>query len=135
MENLDLTSFNNALASLDEVIKVYNEDKTNKIVRDSLIQRFEYTYSIALKMMKRYFKLSAFVDENLDAMTFNEMIRTANKMGLLLSNLEVWDNYRLKRNLTSHTYDEETAKTVVSIIEDFYKDAEFLLNKLTENLS
>ena len=37
--------------------------------------------------------------------------------------------------MTSHTYDEETAKTVVSIIEAFYKDAEFLLNKLEENLS
>ena len=135
MEQLDLTSYKNALASLDEVIKVYNSDRENKITRDSLIQRFEYTYSLALKMMKRYFKISAFENDNIEGMTFNEMIRTANKMGLLLSNLEVWNNYRMKRNMTSHTYDESTAQTVVSIIEDFYKDAEFLLNKLEENLS
>lgn len=135
MEQLDLTSYKNALVSLDEVIEVHNKDNTNKIVRDSLIQRFEYTYSLALKMMKRYFKISAFENDNIEGMTFNEMIRTANKMGLLLSNLEVWNNYRMKRNMTSHTYDESTAQTVVSIIEDFYKDAEFLLNKLTEKLS
>lgn len=135
MKTLDLTSFNNALKSLNEVIQVYNKDKTNKIVRDSLIQRFEYTYSISLKMMKRYFSLSAFANDNIDGMTFNEMIRTANKMGLLFSNLEVWDNYRQKRNLTSHTYDEETAQTVVAVIEDFYKDSEFLYNKLNEKLS
>lgn len=135
MEQLDLTSYKNVLASLDEVIKVYNSDRENKITRDSLIQRFEYTYSLALKMMKRYFKISAFENDNIEGMTFNEMIRTANKMGLLLSNLEVWNNYRMKRNMTSHTYDEEIAKTVVSIIEAFYKDAEFLLNKLEENLS
>lgn len=135
MEQLDLTSYKNALASLDEVIKVYNSDRENKITRDSLIQRFEYTYSLALKMMKRYFKISAFENDNIEGMTFNEMIRTANKMGLLLSNLEVWNNFRMKRNMTSHTYDESTAQTVVSIIEDFYKDAEFLLNKLEENLS
>lgn len=134
MEKLDLTSFQNILISLDEVIKVYNSNRENKITRDSLIQRFEYTYSLALKMMKGYFKLTAFIEDNLDAMTFNEMIRTANKMGLLLSNLEVWNDYRIKRNMTSHTYDEATAQLVVSIIENFYKDAEFLLNKLTEKL-
>ena len=63
MEQLDLTSYKNALASLDEVIKVYNSDRENKITRDSLIQRFEYTYSLALKMMKRYFKISAFEND------------------------------------------------------------------------
>ena len=63
-------------------------------------------------------------------MTFNEMIRLANKMGLLRSNLEKWDNYRQKRNLTSHTYDEKIARDVVSIIEDFALEAKFLLEKL-----
>ena len=67
-------------------------------------------------MIKRYFALSAFEKENLDSMTFNEMIRTANRMGLLLSNLETWNNYRMKRNMTSHTHDENIAQDVVSII-------------------
>lgn len=56
-------------------------------------------------------------------------------MGLLQSNLEVWNDYRIKRNMTSNAYNEETAQTVVLIIENFYKDAEFLLNKLKANLS
>ena len=60
------------------------------------------------------------------------MIRNANKMGLLLSNLEKWDIYRQKRNLTSHTYVEKTANEVVSIIEDFSKEVEYLINKLEE---
>ena len=55
MERLDLTPFENALNSLKEVIEVYNSDETNLITRDSMIQRFEYTYSIALKMIKRFF--------------------------------------------------------------------------------
>ncbi len=134
MEIIDLTSFEKALASLFEVIKVYNSDKANLITRDSMIQRFEYTYSISLKMMKRYLANGAFVFENIDGMTFNEMIRQANKMGLLRSNLEIWDNYRQKRSLTSHTYDEKIAQDVVSIIEDFALEAKYLLEKLKEKL-
>ena len=134
MDNIDLTSFEKALASLFEVIKIYNCDKTDLITRDSMIQRFEYTYSISLKMIKRYLSSGAFVFENIDGMTFNEMIRHANKMGILRSNLEKWDNFRQKRNLTSYTYDEKIAQDVVSIIEDFALEAKFLLGKLKEKL-
>ena len=98
-------------------------------------QIFEYTYSLALKMLKRYFALSAFASENIEGMTFNEMVRTANKMGLLRSNLETWDVFRQKRNATSHTYNEKAAFEVVSVIEDFTKEIEFLLNKLKGSLS
>lgn len=134
MEKLDVTSFENALNSLEEVIEVYNSDETNLITRDSMIQRFEYTYSIALKMIKRFFSQGAFV-ENLDGMTFNEMVRQANKMSLLKSNLETWTLFREKRNLTSHTYDEKIANDVVKIIPLFCEEAKFLLNKLKERLS
>ena len=61
MEIIDLTSFEKALVSLFEVIKVYNSDKANLITRDSMIQRFEYTYLISLKMIKRYLAGEAFV--------------------------------------------------------------------------
>ena len=134
MEKLDVTSFENALNSLIEVIKVYNSDETNLIIRDSMIQRFEYTYSIALKMIKRFFSYGAFV-ENVDSMTFNEMVRQANKMDLLKSNLENWTIFREKRNLTLHTYDEKIAKEVVKIIPLFCEEAQFLLSKLKERLS
>lgn len=82
MTTLDISAFKKVLASLFEVIEVYNKDKSNLITRDSMIQRFKYTYSLALKMIKRYFANGAFVFENLDGMTFNEMIRQANKMNL-----------------------------------------------------
>ncbi len=134
METLDLTTLKKAIDSLFEVIEVYRKDKKNLITRDSMIQRFEYTYSISLKMIKRYFKTGAFIFDNIESMTFNEMIRQANKMGLLKTDLEKWDNYRQKRNLTSHTYDETIAIEVVSIIEDFADEAKFLYNKLKEKV-
>jgi len=134
MEKLDLSSFENALKSLAQVIEICNYNPTNLITRDSMIQRFKYTYSLALKMIKRFFSLGAFV-ENIEGMTFNEMIRQANKMELLNSNLETWTDFRQKRNLTPHTYNENVARDVVKIIPTFKDEAEFLLNKLKERLS
>lgn len=130
MENIDLTSLRNAIQSLGEVLELYTKTPDNKIYRDSMIQRFEYTYSLTLKMIKRFFKNSAFVIENIDAMTFNEMIRRANILGLLPSNVIVWDKFRQMRNLTSHTYDEELAIKVVSIIPEFYNEVKNFLNSL-----
>lgn len=55
-------------------------------------------------------------------------------MGLLLSNLEKWTDYRQKRNQTSHTYEETIANSVVSFVADFQKDAEYLLNELKKRV-
>lgn len=99
-----------------------------------MIQRFEYNYSLALKTIKRYFKNSAFVFDDIESMSFKEMIRNANKMNLLLTDLEKWDIYRQKRNLTSHTYDEKTALEVVSVIKDFSKEIAYLIKQIEEKI-
>lgn len=132
MEKLDITSFENALNSLIEVLVVYEKEPNNIIVRDATIQRFEYTYSLALKMLSRFINKES--KEITHTMTFNQLIRTANQFGLLKSNLEIWDDYRQKRNSTSHTYDEAIALEVMSIVPNFKDDAEFLLSKLKELL-
>ncbi len=128
MENLDTTSFEKAINSLNSIINRYKRDNFDVDIRDAVIQRFEYTYSLAVKMMTRYINLVS-PSEQTD-MTFNEIIRKANRLGILKTDLNMWTFYRQKRNMTSHTYDEATANEVVSIIEDFKDEAEYLLNKL-----
>ena len=132
MEKLDVTSFENALKSLIDILVMYDKNPDDIVVRDATIQRFEYTYSIALKMLSRFINKES--KEITHTMTFNQLIRTANQFGLLKSNLEIWDNYRQKRNSTSHTYDEKIALDVMAIIPMFKDDAEFLLYKLKELL-
>lgn len=132
MERLDTTSFEKALNSLIEILVRYNKEPNDVIVRDATIQRFEYTYSLALKMISRFINKES--KEITHTMTFNQLIRTANQFGLLKSNLEIWDDYRQKRNSTSHTYDEAIALEVMSIVPAFRDDAIFLLNKLKELL-
>ncbi len=132
MKIIDLTPFENALKTLDEIIIRYDRESYDNAIRDAVIQRFEYTYSLAVKMMMRY--LQQELPDLPDTLTFNEIIRKANQMGLLLNNLEKWTDYRHKRNLTSHTYEESIANTVVSVVKDFQKDAEFLLNELKKRV-
>lgn len=129
---LDLSVFEKALNSLKAIIIRYKTNTADDAIRDSVIQRFEYTYSLAIKMIKRYLEITSEESEEIDHFTFNQLIRTANEKGLLLGNLENWDEYRKKRNMTSHTYDEKKALEVVSIVDDFIKEADFLLNKLVE---
>ena len=130
MTNLDLTALENSLKRLGEVMERYRKDTSDDAIRDSVIQRFEFTYSITLKILRKYFIERAFVVEDINQMSFNDMIRTANQMALLKSNLEIWSEFREMRNMTSHTYDETVALKVVSIIPNFYEEVKFLLNKL-----
>ena len=132
MGKLDLTSFENVLKSLVDILTMYDKNPDDIVIRDATIQRFEYTYSLALKMLSRFINKES--KEITHTMTFNQLIRTANQFGLLKSNLEIWDDYRQKRNSTSHTYDEAVAIKVMSIIPSFKDDAQFLLNKLKELL-
>ena len=130
MTNLDFTALENTINRLGEVLKRYEREKTDDVVRDSVIQRFEFTYSIALKTLRKYFIERAFVIDDVNNLSFNEMIRIASKLNLIKSDLEKWTQYRTMRNLTSHTYDEEIALKVVGIVPDFYKEISFLLAKM-----
>lgn len=129
---IDLTPFEKALKTLDEIIIRYEKEKNDDAIRDAVIQRFEYTYSLSIKMLTRFLQSQAI--DLPDTLTFNEIIRKANQLGLLLSNLEKWTDYRQKRNMTSHTYEESIAQSVVSVVYDFQKDATFLLNELKKRI-
>lgn len=129
----NIIALENAEKRLQEMLARYNKEHEDEAVRDSVIQRFEFTYSIALKTLRKYFIERAFVLEEVNQMSFNEMIRTASQLNLLVSNLEKWTVYREMRNMTSYTYDEEIALQVVSIIPDFSKEIAYLITRLKES--
>ena len=132
METIDISSFEKVLSSLEAILIRYEKENFDIDIRDAVIQRFEYTYSLAIKMVTRFLNLQS--NENLPQMTFNEIIRQANQFGLLQSNLIKWTEYRQKRNATSHTYDENVAKEVMAVISEFKQEAEFLLKQLKERI-
>lgn len=126
---MNISALQNALKSLKDAYSEYNKTQ-NEYVRDSVIQRFEYTYALAVKFIQRYIELNIPNQEDLSTLTFNQLIRQANEMGILLNDLEQWIIYRQKRNITSHTYNIEKAKEVISIVGKFIEEIEYLITKL-----
>jgi len=127
---LDLTPLANAVERLAEGLAEYQENPSHTMIRDGLVQRFEFTYEISHKMLKRYLALTLASPAEFDAMPFGDLIRTGNEQGLLLGNWPNWKRYREMRSKTSHTYDEGIALQVVAGIPDFLAEARYLLEQL-----
>ena len=130
-----ISALENAHKRLCDVLKIFVENENDDIVRDSVIQRFEFTYSIALKTLKKYFEGVAFVMEDVQQMTFNQVIRVANQLDLLHFELDKWTEFRQMRNLTSHTYDEEVARKDVAVVPDFCEEVGYLLKQLRSKIN
>ncbi len=129
---LDLSALKKAIDSLNRSLEKLKTMPEDEFIRDSCIQRFEYTYELCGKFLRRYLETSEPSADVIEQMSFPTLIRTANERGLLLNDWSVWIGYRDKRNITSHTYDEEKADAVIQVIPDFYAEARYLLSHLEE---
>lgn len=127
---LDFSSFANALASLQRVLVRSASVPEDDDLRDACIQRFEYTYELAFKMLKRQLEQELPSSEELDHLPFKEIIRIGAERGLIAVP-ERWFAYRDKRNITFRTYDEAKAREVYAVLADFAADAAELLARLT----
>ena len=125
-------SLNKALITLKEAWLEFQKNTENTFVRDSVIQRFEYTFEMAHKILRRFLAETETNRAEISQMYFNELIRLGCKRNLLLNDLETWDKYRKLRNLTSHDYDEFNTDNIILIIPTFIEDIEYELAKINE---
>lgn len=108
---LDLSSFRKALASLARAIARSQQSLHDEELRDAVIQRFEFTFELAWKTMKRQLEQEVAEPASVDRLGFHDLLREAAERGLL-ADVEGWMEYRRQRNITAHTYDEDKAKSV-----------------------
>ena len=121
-----------AHASLVEAVAIRKARPDDKLVRDAVIQRFEYTYELAWKAIKRF--LETVQGENdVDQWSRRDLFRVAAEQGLV-TDPRPWFTYNLMRNLSS-TYHEETAERVVSVTADFSHDCEQLIAALRARIT
>ncbi|MGF1616022.1 MAG: nucleotidyltransferase substrate binding protein [Gammaproteobacteria bacterium] len=132
---IDIRSFEKAIARLDEGLARYWQDTSDTQICDGLIQRFEFTYELAHKTLKRYLESVSPTPGQYDTMPFADLIRSANEQGLLLGDWPKWKSYREMRSKTSHTYDEDIAVQVVAGLPDFLAEATYLRDQLRKRLS
>ncbi|MFA5800333.1 MAG: nucleotidyltransferase substrate binding protein [Candidatus Peribacteraceae bacterium] len=129
MSVLDLTPLKNALKQLGEGLTASTSAPKNEVIRDGVIQRFEYSHELALKFIKRI--LETRHGDAVDQMSYNDLLRTAAERGYI-QNVEEWMEYRKARNLTSHTYDASIAALVFSSAGPFLSNATILLERLEQ---
>lgn len=127
---LDVSSFEKALAQLAQGLNSFDSHPHDELLRDGVIQRFEYCYELAHKMLKRYLEKTEASGDAVDALSFPDLVRLGFERGLLAQSFDVWQLYRTARNTTSHGYDAHKAAEVFAIIPQFLVDAEFFLAQL-----
>lgn len=81
---------------------------------DATIQRFEFTFELALRLMKAVLEY-----EGIETTSPRSSIREAWKQHLI-NDAEKWLDMQVKRNLSSHTYNEETAQDIYLHIKEDY---------------
>ncbi|MGH7989140.1 MAG: nucleotidyltransferase substrate binding protein [Limisphaerales bacterium] len=123
---LVLTPFEKALETLEQIVVRPVDD----IVRDATIQRFEYTYELAWKMIKRHLDWSGYSDTA--SLSKRDLFREAAKTKLI-ANADAWFDYHQARNETSHTYELKTAEEVYEAAVKFAPDARALLTELKKH--
>lgn len=101
------------------------------LLRDGVIQRFEYTFELAIKTLERFLKEISISESELITVTYNDLIRMGAEK-LLIRNPEKWFIFRQARNKTSHAYSSIVANEVFEVIPDFITETEDLLSKLQE---
>jgi nucleotidyltransferase substrate binding protein (TIGR01987 family) len=127
---LDITSFANAVRRLREDLVRYERDATDEQIRDGLIQRFEFTYELSHKVLRRFLKEIAASPDEIDRLPFADLIRTGSAQRLLRGDWPAWRDFREMRAQTGHMYDTKVAVQVASAISAFLEEAEHLCAEL-----
>ncbi len=133
---LDVGSLRNALGQLETSLAYCDSALARQdpgIARQfqaAAIQAFEFTYELARKMLRRHLLN---VDPGLEAefdMSFQSLIREGYARHLIKSEWRTWSDFRQARGITSHTYNEASARRVFEQIPAFVEEARYLLAAL-----
>lgn len=118
-----IKQFESALQRLDEVLK----EPKNSIVRDSAIQRFEFSLDLGWKSTKAYLEEKKGITCDSPKDCFREAYRQR-----LIEYDDAWIKYVDMRNETVHTYKEEVAERIYSELPNVLKHLEGLFRSLKE---
>jgi nucleotidyltransferase substrate binding protein (TIGR01987 family) len=128
-----------AFFKLEEAVKKINEeyqieedgtidedDFLDDIIKEGLIQRFEYTHELAWNVMKDFLENAG----NNNIFGSKDATKEAFAAGII-TNGDVWMDMIKSRNKTSHTYNEETADDIfLKIVHQYYQEFNQFKNRM-----
>lgn len=125
------SNYNKALSKLEESVNYINHNfladeseldtedlgyVVDELIKEGLIQRFEYTHELAWNVMKDY----AFFQGNSTVGGSRDATKEAYKLQII-ENAETWMDMIQSRNKTSHTYNESIANEIFGkIINEYF---------------
>jgi nucleotidyltransferase substrate binding protein (TIGR01987 family) len=111
-------NFQRALHQLTRAIRLMEERPLSDLEQQGLIQWFEFTHELAWNVLKDYLEM-----EGIQGLVGSRStVREAFKRGLV-SDGEAWMDMIEKCNLSSHTYNQDVADTLVAAIHASYYQA------------
>jgi nucleotidyltransferase substrate binding protein (TIGR01987 family) len=110
--------FKQAYMQLEKAVGLSQQRQLSELEGQGLIQAFEYTHELAWNTLKDFL-------ENVGVQNLYGSVdstREAFKRGLLEEG-EIWMDMIKKRNLSSHTYNSDTAQEIIRAILNEYDPA------------
>lgn len=124
MNNLDFdvrwkqrfSNFKKALIQLEDAVVLSQQRQLTQLEKQGVIQAFEFTHELAWNVLKDFL-----VDQGEQSIRGSkDATRAAFKVSLIADG-EQWMAMIQSRNLSSHTYDAETAELLVTaIVNDYF---------------
>ncbi|GGH15996.1 nucleotidyltransferase substrate binding protein [Mucilaginibacter phyllosphaerae] len=121
--------FSNYRKALNQLEKFILKGDLSELEEQGLIKAFEYTYELAWNTLKDYLEYQGITN----IIGSRDVIREAFKSELIV-NGDSWMQMLQSRNLTSHSYNEDTADEIVSAILNNYFDEFKTLESKLESL-
>lgn len=121
-------NFQHALLTLKDAIVLSKQRELSLLEKQGLIQSFEFVHELSWKVLKDFLETQG----QTDIMGSKDTVRKAFNLGLI-ENGDVWIDMINSRNITSHTYNLETADNISDkIISIYFNEFLKLEQKLTK---
>jgi len=121
-----LQNYKKAYAVLGKAVELANTRELTDLEKQGLIQGFEFTFELAWNVMKDYLEEQGIID----IVGSKAAVRNAYKNGII-DDGQIWMDMIESRNISSHSYDEETANQILmQIINSYFLYFQKFLNKM-----
>jgi len=108
-------NFKKALTQLEDAVSLSKQRDLSQLEKQGVIQAFEFTHELAWNVLKDYLE-----DQGEQSIRGSkDATRAAFKVSIITQG-ELWMAMIQSRNISSHTYDEETAELLFIAIADDY---------------
>jgi nucleotidyltransferase substrate binding protein (TIGR01987 family) len=112
-------NFTHALTLLRSAMESKPLAQMSDLEQEGLIQRFEYTYELAWKVIKDYLEYRGVM---MQEVTPRNVIKEA-FAAKIVADGQMWIDIMLLRNRLSHTYDSKVFKEALNLLQEKYLGA------------